>query len=115
MNVLVIEDAHDTALLLAMMLRHFAEDCEVDTRMGGFDTVVEEVDWTGVDAVVVDKHLGSVDGSEILCWLERHHPRIRRVMLTADTDVNPEDVCAHKTLVKPASGPILDAALRGES
>ncbi len=115
MRVLIIEDARDTAVLLELMLRHFAADFDVTTRVERFGTVTQDVDWDRVDAVVVDKHLEFVDGADILCWIEENHPRIRRVMLTADTSVDPAEVCAHKTLVKPVSGPILVAALRGDT
>lgn len=44
------------------------------------------LDHRAVDAVVADLRLGlgMPDGAELLAWAERHHPSVRRFLLTAD-------------------------------
>lgn len=101
MNVLVVEDNVDIAMLLDVMLT--GEGHSISRWTSNFDTIIELAPWGSIDAVIVDQQLGDYDGKEICAWLAREHPRIRRIFLTGSSLVTPEEASAHVVLIKPSS------------
>ena len=109
MHVLVIDDDATSAQLVAMQIQQVATPTVITE---GFDALPDIVDWMEVDAVLVDLHLGTgIYGSALLAWLEREHPHITRVLLTADAYIGDAPTHAHTVLLKPASMSSIRAAV----
>jgi DNA-binding NtrC family response regulator len=110
MNVVVVEDAPEIAQLLGMML-HVNSEISVTIVTEDFETCVERIDWAEVDAILCDRWLGKYDGANILEWVEKNYPDIKRVVLTADVGVSEKEVHAHRVLIKMASQDLILKAL----
>ncbi len=109
MHVLVIDDDATSAQLVALQIQQIATATVITE---GFHDLPGIVDWLKVDAVLVDLHLGAgIYGSTLLGWLKKEHPRITRVLLTADAYIGDIETHAHTILLKPASMSSIRAAV----
>jgi DNA-binding NtrC family response regulator len=100
MKVLVVEDAHDTAALLQFYLSR-TTDAEIEVVENDFGALMEIGVWDDIDVVICDKNLGDLNGADILRWVEKNAPKVRRIMLTGDVLVDVNAVHAHEVFVKP--------------
>ena len=90
MRVRLVEDNPD----LVMLMRHVLQDSEVEVEVTdhNYEALFTHECWEGIDVAVVDVLLGEpdFDGRDILAWLKRELPGIRRVVLSAVGNVYPE-------------------------
>lgn len=111
MKIVIVEDSPEMAAVLRMILS--ADGSEVLEWTDHFDAITHGVDWRSVDVVVVDQLLGIYDGKQLLRWLEKEYPHIRRIMLTGDARVDIDQAAAHIVLIKPASPSVIQEAVHG--
>lgn len=111
MRVLVVDDQEDLAELLSQNLE--MAGAEVVKVTSDFDGLFDVEAWDGVDVAVVDVMLPYVDGRDLLEWMERHVPRVRRVAWTAMGVDLLGDVHAHAVLQKPSPLEDIISAVHG--
>lgn len=111
MRVLIVEDSPEIAHLVSLILS--AEGVETVEWTDRFDAIVSETNWDEVDVVIADKFLGIYDGTQLLYWLKREHPEIRRIMMTGDSAVDIASSPAHIVLIKPATVEVIRNAVHG--
>jgi DNA-binding response OmpR family regulator len=109
MHVLIVEDSVEIASLFTFLLRDM--DIIVTTWVDDFPHLAQQVPWSDIDAILCDQYLDGYDGKELLAWLEAQWPYIRRVMLTADPNVNLHEAHADTVLIKPCETSVLLTAL----
>ncbi len=78
-TVLVVDDDPSIRLLCRVNLE--LEGCTV-REAGSLDQARSELGQGGVDVVLLDVHVGSSDGAELLTELRRDHPGLPVAMLT---------------------------------
>lgn len=102
MKVLVVEDNEDIAQLLGYILD--SHGVEVQFVTNHFETLFEGRTWEGVDVALVDLMLPVYAGTEVLRWLQKNFPSIRRVAMTAGLPAAGEAAgLASHMLLKPFS------------
>jgi two-component system, OmpR family, catabolic regulation response regulator CreB len=82
-TVLVVDDDPSIRLLCRVNLE--LEGCEV-REAGSLDQARVELGRGDVDLVLLDVHVGSRDGAELLVELRRDHPGLPVAMLTGSAD-----------------------------
>ena len=99
----VVEDDRVIADLLRMLLEH--EGFTVAVTAEDFPLLLAPTLWEQVDTAIVDLQLNDphINGVEILEYLTEHHPSVRRVVLSAVSDI--------PNLIQ-ALGPVADVVLR---
>lgn len=81
----VVEDDRTTADLLRALLEH--DGYTVAVTSSNFHILLTRALWAGVDVALIDLHLGEqTSGLDVCAYLRDHHPRIRRVVLSAVAD-----------------------------
>lgn len=114
MRIVVVEDAPELILLTELLLKR-ESSFKVMTVGSDFEKLDEMFDWNKVDVALVDRFLGSEhDGVKILCWLKDAFPHVRRIMMTADYEIQAEEACAEIVLRKPVDATALVKAVRGD-
>lgn len=102
MNIVIVEDDHDIALLwkLSFSARPGYE-CIVKRDVS---SAIKEVDWASVGVAIVDMMLmGGETGDHLLRWLDATHPHVRTVLVTAmPLSHIPEDL-RDRVMQKPSS------------
>jgi DNA-binding response OmpR family regulator len=78
-TVLVVDDDPSIRLLCRVNLE--LEGCKV-REAGSLDQARSELGRGGVDVVLLDVHVGTRDGAELLAELRRDHPGLPVAMLT---------------------------------
>ena len=76
----IVEDNTEIAELQSLALRDFAS---VELITDNFQRCFLPATWRGVDVVVCDLMLPGLDGEDILRYLAREFPHIKRVICTA--------------------------------
>jgi CheY-like chemotaxis protein len=98
-NVLVVEDAKDIALLLEIVLR--GEGHNVECWTSAFSSIAELAPWDQIDVVMCDQDLDGYDGKELFRWISTEHPEVRRVMITGSSMTDEASAYADLVLIKP--------------
>jgi DNA-binding response OmpR family regulator len=82
-TVLVVDDDSSIRLLCRVNLE--LEGCTV-REAASLDQARAELRRGGVDVVLLDVHVGSHDGAELLAEIRRDHPALPVAMLTGSVD-----------------------------
>lgn len=103
LRVLVVEDETDIGDWIRLVLERAGHT--VDLHPSGRDVAAGHVEADGYDVAVVDLRMPEVDGVEVLAWLARHAPDVRRLVFTASPPVaNDLTVYVEQVLCKPLTG-----------
>lgn len=90
MRVRLVEDNPDLVMLVSHVLHD--SDVEIEVTDHDYEALFADECWEGIDVALVDVLLGEpdFDGRDILAWLKREHPEVRRVVFSAVGNVYPE-------------------------
>ena len=80
---MVIDD--DPAMLLLLKETLAIGGFQVQAYSSGA-AAIDAVDWATVKALVVDWMMPDMTGVDVATWARDHHPRIRRMIVTAATE-----------------------------
>jgi DNA-binding NtrC family response regulator len=87
-RILVVDDEVHVLKALARMLRRAGLDVRTTTSPREALALLAEAP---ADVVVADFRMPEMTGSELLAEVARHHPTIRRVLLTGYADLESRD------------------------
>jgi CheY-like chemotaxis protein len=82
-SVLVVEDDLDTARLIMNIVKYQGLPTEAVTNVEDAMTYIQEHSEE-IQCVVIDLHLGSSDGEEIIQFIETQHSRVPYLVYTSD-------------------------------
>jgi len=111
-RILVVDDEPETALVIERMARSFGHDVAV---AGSAEEALQRFDEGGIDVVLTDLHLGTVDGLALLRSLHDRAPDVPVVLVTGratvDSAMEAIHAGAYEYLDKPLSLPALGRVL----
>ena len=102
-TVRVVDDDESIAGMLRVLLEHDGLTVALTTR--DFHNLLNPTLWNGVDTALIDLNLGGdITGISVLTYLRTEHPQIRRVVLSAITDISEAHLgdLADAALTKPS-------------
>lgn len=111
MIVRVVDDEPMIVDLVGEVIRRAGHEVRGASTEAEVRSLLDPIAWVDVDAVLCDLVMPGVSGVELLAYVARVTPHVRRVLLTGnDEDHVPEGVEAHVVLEKPMDlGTILGA------
>lgn len=113
MHVRVVEDTPMLADLLLINLEHEGHIVSVTTSE--FGDLLRPEPWQGVDVAIVDLLLsgGETTGEQILRYLMKQQPQIKRIVLSAIASQRPEVIgLADAVFDKPVDFKEIESAIR---
>lgn len=101
MRVLIIDDERDIGFLLAYEIKSYGYAPIVFEKTEEAQGYLQENE---VDAIICDFQMPKINGYELFKWLKENNKHIPFILLTGQTELNPEELLAtgiDSVLLKP--------------